>query len=626
MPSASPENGSIADHIAGRTVNDFDPKAFVASLPGRPGVYRMLDETGQVIYVGKARNLRSRVSSYFRPDQLSPKVMALVRCIAGIEVTVTNSDTEALLLEYNLIKQHRPRYNVILRDDKSFPYLHLTAHEYPRLAFYRGTRKVGGRLFGPYPDARAARGTMHRLHKLFRIRGCKDSYFANRSRPCLEHQIGRCSAPCVGLISREAYARDVEAAIMVLEGRNEELAARLNDEMEQAAADLRFERAAALRDQLAALASLQAQQVVSSADAPDTDADVIAIATAGPENCVTLMFVRGGRMLGTTQFFPRAPVSEPEEVLGAFVMQHYLAGEAPREILTSLAVPDADLLSATLSSRAARSVTVRRPSRGIKARWIELASQNAENALRMRVSTRASIGDQLAELAAVLKLPGPPQRIECFDVSHTQGEATVASCVVFGPEGPVKQEYRRFNIEDVEPGDDYGALRQAILRRFRRIKAGESPLPDVLLIDGGAGQLAQAAAALDEAGLSPAIVVGVAKGADRRAGQERLFLLGHDLPSILPPDSRALHLIQRVRDEAHRFAITGHRRARSKSRQSSVLESVPGLGPSRRRNLLRHFGGLQGVVKAGVEDLMAVRGISRTLAETVYDHLHPGSR
>jgi excinuclease ABC subunit C len=611
---------------AAAAVTGFDAGAYVASLPTRPGVYRMLDEAGQVIYVGKARNLRSRVASYFRPDRLSPKVMALVRCIAGIEVTVTRSDTEALLLEYNLIKQHRPRYNVILRDDKSFPYLHLSEHEFPRLSFYRGTRKVAGRLFGPYPDARAARGTLYRLHKLFRIRGCKDSYFANRSRPCLEHQIGRCSAPCVGLISREAYRRDSEAAVMVLEGRNEELASRLTAEMESAAAGLMFERAAALRDQVAALASLQAQQVVSSAESPDTDADVIAIATAGPETCVTLMFVRGGRMLGTTQFHPRAPVSEPAEVLSAFIAQHYLDGEAPREILTSLPVADADVLGETLGQRSGHGVSVRRPSRGVKARWVGLALENATNALRMRISGRASVAEQLEALGAALGLAAAPQRIECFDVSHTQGEATVAACVVFGPEGPAKQEYRRFNIDDVEPGDDYGALRQAILRRFRRVRAGESPLPDVLLIDGGAGQLAQAAAALTEAGTAPGIVAGVAKGADRRAGQERLFLLGQDAPSILPPDSKALHLIQRVRDEAHRFAITGHRRARSKSRQSSVLESIPGLGPARRRNLLRHFGGLQGVVKAGVEDLMAVRGISRTLAEAVYDHLHPGSR
>jgi excinuclease ABC subunit C len=607
-------------------VTEFDPKAFVARLPTRPGVYRMLDATGKVIYVGKARNLRSRVSSYFRPDQLSPKVMALVRVIAGIEVTVTNSDTEALLLEYNLIKEHRPRYNVILRDDKSFPYLYLSDHDYPRLSFYRGTRKVPGRLFGPYPDARAARATLHQLHKLFRIRGCKDSYFENRSRPCLEHQIGRCSAPCVGLISREAYGRDIEAAVMVLEGRNEELSRRLTDEMERAAAALAFERAAALRDQLAALASLQAQQVVSSASSPEVEADVLAVAASGPESCVTLMFIRGGRMLGTTQFFPRSPVSEPEEVLSAFIAQHYLDGQAPPEILASLEVPDADVLSETLSARAPRKVVVRRPTRGLKARWVELAEQNARNALEMRISSRASVAEQLQALGAALGLEEAPQRIECFDVSHTQGEATVASCVVFGPEGPAKQEYRRFNIEGVEPGDDYGALRQAVARRFRRIKAGESPLPDVLLIDGGPGQLAQAQAALEEEGIAPRLLVAVAKGADRRAGQERLFLAGQDAPSILPPDSKALHLVQRIRDEAHRFAITGHRRARAKSRQASVLETIPGLGPSRRRNLLKHFGGLQGVVKAGVEDLAAVKGISRTLAEAVYDHLHPGAR
>jgi excinuclease ABC subunit C len=607
-------------------LTEFDPRAYVASLPSRPGVYRMLDAAGRVVYVGKAKNLRSRVASYFRADQLSPKVAALIRSIAGIEVTVTNSETEALLLEYNLIKEHRPRYNVILRDDKSFPYLHLSSHEFPRLSFYRGTRKVTGRLFGPYPDARAARGTMQRLHKLFRIRGCKDSYFANRSRPCLEHQIGRCSAPCVGLIGREAYARDVEAAVMVLEGRNVELSARLNGEMEQAAGHLEFERAAVLRDQLAALASLQAQQVVSAASAPDTDADVLAVAANGPECCVTLMFVRGGRILGTSQFYPRSPVSEPEEVLSAFVAQHYLESRAPPEILTSLAVPDASVLSETLSERGARRVVVRCPRRGLKARWVELGEQNARNALEMRISSRASVAQQLEALGESLGLPQVPQRVECFDVSHTQGEATVASCVVFGPDGPVKQEYRRFNIEGIAPGDDYAALRQAIERRFRRIKAGEIPMPDVLLIDGGAGQLAQAAVALMETGAPPGMLVGVAKGADRRAGQERLFQLGRKSPLILPSDSKALHLVQRIRDEAHRFAITGHRRARARSRQASVLEAVAGLGPSRRRNLLRHFGGLQGVLKAGVDDLAAVRGISRTLAESVYDHLHPGAR
>jgi excinuclease ABC subunit C len=607
-------------------LTDFDPKAFVASLPQRPGVYRMLDASGTVIYVGKAKNLRSRVASYFRADQVSPKIVALVQCIAGIEVTLATSETEALLLEYNLIKEHRPRYNVILRDDKSFPYLHLSAHEFPRLSFYRGTRRVAGRLFGPYPDSRAVRSTMHQLHKLFRIRGCKDSYFTHRSRPCLEHQIGRCTAPCVGLISREEYARNVDAAVMVLEGRNAELSTQLTAQMERAAESLEFEQAAALRDQLASLAKLQAQQFVSSAKSVRTDADVLAFASSGPETCVSLMFVRGGRSLGASHFFPRALMSEPEEVVSAFIAQHYLGREAPPQILTSVVVPDAEVLAAALTERTGKRVVIRQARKGLKARWVELCRQNAANALEMKVSSRASIRQQLDALREALALERTPLRLECFDVSHTQGEATVASCVVFGPEGPAKQEYRRFNIDDVQPGDDYAALRQAVLRRFRRVKAGESPVPDVLLIDGGPGQLAQAAAVLEELAVAPAAVVGVAKGADRRVGQERLFLLGQETPLILSSDSRALHLIQRVRDEAHRFAITGHRRSRAKSRQSSILESVPGLGPARRRELLRHFGGLQGVLRAGVEDLTAVRGISRGLAENVYDHLHPGSR
>ncbi len=463
-------------------MTEFDPKSFVATLPARPGVYRMLDADGKVIYVGKAKSLRPRVSSYFRADQVSPKVMALVANIAGIEVTVTNSETEALILEYNQIKEHRPRYNVILRDDKSFPYLHISAHEFPRLAFYRGTRKVPGRLFGPFPDSRAVRATMHQLHKLFRIRGCKDSFFANRTRPCLEYQIGRCSGPCAGLISAEDYARDVDAAMMVLQGRSEELSTRLRTGMEQAAAELKFERAAMLRDQQAALATLQAQQVVSAAGA--ADADVVAIATSGPETCISLMFIRGGRNLGASHFHPRAPVSEPDEVLSAFILQHYLGRETPPEILTAIPVHDAPLLSETLSARGGRRVTVRAAQRGMKARWTELAQQNADNALNMRLASRASLREQLDDLRRALGLATVPLRIECFDVSHTQGEATVASCVVFGPEGPLKQEYRRFNIEGLEPGDDYGAMRQAVERRFRRIKAGESPMPDLQRLKG----------------------------------------------------------------------------------------------------------------------------------------------
>jgi excinuclease ABC subunit C len=605
-------------------VSDFDPRSFVSRLPDRPGVYRMLDAAGKIVYVGKARSLKARVGSYFRADQLQPKVQALVRVVAGIDVTVTNSDTEALLLEHNLIKSHRPRFNVILRDDKSFPYVHLSAHEYPRLSFYRGTRKLPGRLFGPYPSASAVHEALNQLHKLFRLRSCKDTFFANRSRPCLEYQIGRCSAPCTGLIDADAYARDVESAALVLEGRARDVTARLAGDMDRAAEKLDFERAAMLRDQLAALTDVQARQVVTRARA-GADTDVIAVAEEGGAFAVALMFVRGGQVLGTSTFHPRAPISDAPEVLAAFVAQHYLERDPPPRIYLSHAIEDAGTIAESLSARAGRKVQVSKASRGYPQRWVALAAQNAANALRMREATQASLDVQFQELRGFLGLETPVRRIECFDVSHTQGEATNASCVVLVPEGALKAEYRRYNIEGLERGDDYGALRQALLRRYRRRKQEESPLPDLLLIDGGKGQLAQATAVLAELELAIPAVAAVAKGADRRAGQERIFLAGRDTASILPPDSKALHLIQRARDEAHRFAISGHRRRRARSRQTSMLEAVAGLGPARRRALLRHFGGLQGVLRAGVEDLGRAPGIGPALAQAIYEHLHPGA-
>jgi excinuclease ABC subunit C len=616
---ASPVIDAGLDRVAEGAA--FDPKAFVAALPSRPGVYRMLDERREIVYVGKARNLKNRVGSYFRADLVDPKTVAMVRQIAGIEVTVTNSDTEALLLEYNLIKKHRPRYNVVLRDDRSFPYLYLTTqHDYPRLSFYRGTRRLPGRFFGPYPSAGSVRETLHQIQKLFRIRQCEDSYFANRTRPCLQHQIQRCSAPCVELVTKEDYAADVDAAVRVLQGRNDEVASDLKRRMEAASDALEFEKAAAIRDQLAALNKIQAQQVIN-ADR-DTDCDVVAVANAAGEHCVALMFVRGGRNLGTTTFFPKAPMAGPDEVLAAFVAQYYLRGEAPAEIVVGAEIEDADVLATAFSERTGHKVTLHRARRGLKARWLELTTENAANALRMRAATHAGIADQLEALGTALEIAAP-KRIECFDISHTRGESTVASCVVFGPEGPLKSDYRRFNIEGIEPGDDYGAMRQALERRYRRVKSGEAPIPDVLLIDGGPGQLAQATAVLAELEVAVPAVVGVAKGADRRPGQERLFLVGSDVPLILPPDSRALHVVQRVRDEAHRFAIAGHRARRAKARQASVLEEVPGLGPAKRRELLKQFGGLQGILRAGIEDLQRVRGVSRKLAEAVYEHLHP---
>jgi excinuclease ABC subunit C len=541
-----------------------------------------------------------------------------------MEVTITNSDTEALLLEFNLIKRHRPRFNVVLRDDKSFPFVHLaTNHEFPSLTFYRGSRKEPGRFFGPYPSAGAVRETLQRLQKLFRLRNCADGYFAHRSRPCLQYQIRRCTAPCVGLISKEQYQRDVDAAIKVLEGRNDEVYQDLASRMEEAAQRLQFEEAAKLRDQMASLKTVQAQQIVT-ADIHH-DADVIAIAQASGEYCVALMFVRGGRSLGHATFFPKAPFAEPAEVLAAFVSQYYLEREAPAEIIVEHDFEEAALLESTLAARASHKVRIASAVRGIRASWLEMMRGNAGQSLQMRGLARASIESALEDIREALNLDGVPHRIECFDISHTGGTDTVASCVVFGVEGPLKGDYRRFNIAGIEPGDDYAAMHQALTRRYKRVRDGEYSAPDLLLIDGGKGQLAQAAAVLEELGVAGITLVGVAKGADRRPGQEQLFLLGRETPTILPADSHALHLIQRVRDEAHRFAIAGHRRKRAKRHSQSILETIPGLGPVKRRELLKQFGGLQGILRAGIDDFVRVRGFGRELAELIYEHLHPGS-
>jgi excinuclease ABC subunit C len=601
----------------------FDAKVFVDSLPARPGVYRMLDGERQILYVGKARNLKSRVGSYFQPSNVQPKVLALVAKTSDMEVTITNSDTEALLLEYNLIKKHRPRFNVVLRDDKSFPYLHLeTQHEFPRLNFYRGSRKEPGKYFGPYPSAGAVRDTLQQLQKLFRIRNCDDAYFANRSRPCLQYQIQRCTAPCVGLVSKQSYAGDVASAIKVLEGRNDEVGEELGRRMDAAAERLDFEEAAQLRDQLAKLKVIQAQQSVTAGG--DHDADVIAIAAANGEYCVALMFVRGGRSLGSTTFFPKAPFAELPEVLAAFVTQYYLERDAPAEIIVEQEFDEMQLLEATLAARLAHKVRICSSVRGIRARWLEMVHTNAEQALTMRRLARAGIESSLEDLREAFDLEESPARLECFDISHTGGTDTVASCVVFGVEGPLKSDYRRFNISGIQPGDDYAAMYQALTRRYKRVRDGEIVKPDILLIDGGKGQLAEAAKVIEELGIEGVTLIGVAKGADRRAGQEQLFLLGQDTPTILAPDSRALHLIQRVRDEAHRFAIAGHRRKRAKRHNQSILETIPGLGPVKRRELLKQFGGLQGILRAGIDDFIQIRGLGRELAQVIYEHLHPG--
>jgi excinuclease ABC subunit C len=601
----------------------FDAKEFVGSLPRRPGVYRMYNAAHEILYIGKAKNLRDRVGTYFAASNVNPKVQALVSQIADIEVTVANSETEALLLEYNLIKAHKPRFNVVLRDDKSFPYIQVQdGHEFPRLAFYRGPRSAPGRYFGPFPSAYAVKDTLRQLQKLFRIRNCRDSFFANRSRPCLQHQIGRCSAPCVGLVTRESYAQDIDSAVKVLEGRDSEVTAVLEARMEEASVRLEFERAAVIRDQLAAMKRVLAQQIVTSEG--ERDVDVSAIVGEPGEYCVSVMLVRGGRNLGTSSYFPRATLAEPEEALSSFLMQYYSTQEPPPEVLVGCKLEDAEALAQALTSRASRTVHVRCPVRGLGVRYVELTQENATQALRMRLAQKQGMDEMFAALTAELDLPETPARIECFDISHTGGEGTVASCVVFGPEGPLKKEYRRFNITGVTPGDDYGALRQALERRYVRIKDGEIPAPDLLLIDGGLGQINQVHEELEALGFGDMTLIGVAKGPDRKAGQERLFVHGVAEPHIPEAHSPASRLIQRIRDEAHRFAITGHRRKRARRYNESILETIPGLGPAKRRQLLKHFGGLQGVMRAGVADFEKVAGIGAALARSLYDHLHPG--
>lgn len=602
-------------------MSEFDSKSFLATLTSQPGVYRMLDAGGKVLYVGKARNLKKRVASYFAAKPQSAKTMAMVAQVANVEVTATGSEIEALLLECNLIKRHRPRYNVMLRDDKSFPYIHLSQHTYPRLSFYRGSRRLAGRFFGPYPNAGAVRESLQVVQKLFRIRPCEDTYFANRTRPCLQFQIRRCSAPCVGEITPEAYAQDVADAMKVLEGRDQDLVDDLAGRMEAAAGKLEFERAARLRDRIQAVKGIQAAQSMNARGGGDLD--IVAYAEAAGQYCVVIVFVRGGRNLGSTSFFPKAGLAEREELLASFVAQYYLSHDAPEEIVLDTAIEDSELIAASLTQRAGHEVQLRSSVRGQRARWLEMARNNAQLSLRMRQISEADYSAQLQSLADALDLPQPPQRMECFDISHTMGEATVASCVVFGSEGPLKSDYRRFNIEGLAPGDDYGALRQAITRRYARIKRGEVALPDVLFIDGGENQLAVAVEVLKELDIEGVNLMGVAKGADRRPGQERLFKPGDDTAIVLPADSTALHVVQRIRDEAHRFAITGHRQRRAKARQQSVLETIHGLGPRKRRELLRQFGGMQGLLRAGIEDLQQVKGISPALAEQVFATLHP---
>jgi len=606
-------------------VNDestFDAGPFLGSLTHRPGVYRMLNAKHKVLYVGKARDLKKRVSSYFHRTQTSPKTAALMAQVANVEVTVTNTEAEALILEYNLIKRHKPRFNVTLRDDKSYPYIYVsTKHKFPRLQFHRGPRKGKGRYFGPYPSTSAVRQTLNELQKLFMVRQCQDSFFRNRSRPCLQYQIKRCTAPCVDLISQEQYAIDIDAAIDFLDGKNQNVVNTFAARMDEASANQDYEQAARFRDQIARLKEVEARQLVSRMASKDLD--ILGFASNGAIHVVTVMFIRNGAVIGSRDYFPRlAGETDRQKILNGFVAQYYLGRDVPAEIILEDEIEDAELLQKELSERAGRKVVLKSRVRGDRQRWLEMARTNAEQGLNLQVASNATIRRQFAALAEALGLDEGVERLECFDVSHTSGEATVASCVVFNAAGPLKSDYRRFNLTPDSAGDDYAAMNEALRRRYTRVKKGEVPMPDILFVDGGKGQLAEAMTVLDELELDWLKVVAVAKGRARKPGAERLFLPGQKIALTLPPDSPALLLIQQIRDEAHRFAITGHRQRRAKARKTSRLEEIPGLGPKKRRELLRQFGGLQGVIGAGIDDLIKVRGISRSLAESIYNDLH----
>ena len=601
----------------------LDVAAFLAVCSSHPGVYRMFDAEARLLYVGKAKNLKKRLSSYFRKTGLAPKTAALVAKIARIETTVTANETEALLLEQTLIKASRPPYNILLRDDKSYPYVLLSEGDFPRLSLHRGGKKAKGRYFGPYPSAGAIRESLNLLQKTFMVRQCEDSYFNNRTRPCLQYQIKRCKGPCVGLVEPAEYAEDVRRSVMFLEGRSNALADELSSAMETASQTLEFERAAELRDQMALLRRVQDQQ---SMEGGTGDVDVVAAIVNPGGACVHLISVRGGRVLGSKNFFPQVAIEEEgSEVLSAFLAQYYLGSQErdlPREVIVNCVHDDFPLLVSAISESRQIELGIVHRVRGTRARWQQMAVTNAEQALISRLANRQHLAARFAALAKALQLDELPQRLECFDISHSSGEATVASCVVFGPEGPLKSDYRRYNIEGVTPGDDYAAMHQALTRRFSRAKEGEGKLPDILLVDGGKGQMKMAQEVMQELAVPQLILLGVAKGVTRKPGLETLYLNDAAHEFTLPGDSPALHLIQQVRDEAHRFAITGHRARRGKARRTSSLEDVAGVGPKRRRELLKHFGGLHELIRASSDEIAKAPGISKKLAELIYATLH----
>ncbi len=608
---------------ASHTSSDFDGKAYARALPELPGIYQMLDGHDKVIYVGKARNLRKRVGSYFSGRAKDTKTMQLLRQVAAMQHSITRTEAEALLLENQLIKKYKPRYNILLKDGKSYPYIYLSVNDdkYPLLEFRRGAKTSKGRYYGPYPSAQAVRHTLNHLQKLFRVRQCNNQTFSNRSRPCLQHQIGRCSAPCVGLISPEEYQRQIDYTEQFLQGKSEHIIQQLVTEMEAHAENLRFEQAAAVRDQIRELKQMQSQQLMENNRA--VNLDVFCLLQDFGVSVVTLGAIRNGQVLGHRSFFPKAPAgSSPAAILQAFLSQYYLDKPVPETVISNTAVAEPELLGEMLSQLGGRKVSLVHKPRGQRRRWLELTETNARNALQQKLSKVANWQQKWQTWENQLGLKGPVQRVECFDISHSHGEHTRASCVVFDVNGTNRKLYRIYRISGITGGDDYAAMRSVLEKRLQSLKKHALELPDVWLIDGGKGQANQARQVLAEHGIDDIEVIGIAKDENRTAGQERLFVLSQD--RMLKPESHSLlsHMVQFIRDEAHRFAISGHRKALTRSRKTSPLEGIPGVGQQRRLRLLKHFGGLQGLEKAGIEEIAAIPGISRALAEKIYRHLH----
>ncbi len=602
-------------------VNSFDAHAFLKKLTTRPGIYKMLNEKGEIIYIGKAKNLKNRVSSYFKNHTSSIKQRVMVAKVVAIEVTLTHTEGEALLLECQQIKRHRPRYNICLRDDKSFPYIFLSSEQdFPQITIHRGAKSKKGRYFGPYPSSGAVRESLKLLQRLFPIRQCDDTIYNNRTRPCLQHQIGRCTAPCVGLIDKAHYALDVQSTVMFLEGKGSLLIDQLIIKMEEAATNLDFEKAASFRDQITKLRSVLEKHFVSGEKG---DVDIIACVSKGNIACVQVFFIRNGQHLGNKVFFPGITEEHnPAAIVQAFIPQYYFDKPVPYELIVSHELEETALLIEVLAGQAKHPVAIASNVRGERLKWLQIAITNAENSLLSKLSDKQGIYARFLSLQEALGCKNIPKRLECFDISHTQGDQTVASCVVFNREGPVKSAYRRFNITGITGGDDYAAIHQAVFRRFKRLKQGEHEAPDILFIDGGKGQVHEAQKALAELDINNVMIVGVSKGPARKAGMEKLILVDQDHPLDVAPSAGGLLLIQNIRDEAHRFAITGHRMRRGKASRESILESISGLGVKRRQVLLKQFGGLQGISSASIDALCSVEGISRQLAQRVYELFH----